>query len=78
MGGDQHAADGIDERTDPVAQKFGLMANRSAARSRTAKRWQRLLLFDGHAHLLAGDARVKEAGFFSSSGLRRYSLLISR
>ncbi|MNN67592.1 hypothetical protein D3C81_1832340 [compost metagenome] len=61
MGGDQHAADGIDERADTVAEK--LRTHRIAERRQifsTAKHRQRLLLLHGHPHLLHSGMDVEK------------------
>ncbi|MNJ31796.1 hypothetical protein D3C77_264440 [compost metagenome] len=63
MGGHQHAANGIDERPDPVAAKFraqGIAQRRQVAT--LAQLWQGLALLDGLADLALGGAGVNEAG----------------
>ncbi|MNH13158.1 hypothetical protein D3C79_727230 [compost metagenome] len=75
MGGHQHAADGIDERPDPVAQKLrthGKTQGREVLFAAQGRQW--LLQLNGHAHLLAGGAGIEETGFFQLVGVTQIEL----
>jgi len=64
VGGDQHAADRIDEGADAVAEEF--RAHRIAQRRQVlapAQHGQRLLLLDSETHLFHGGVDGEETGF---------------
>ncbi|MNR33634.1 hypothetical protein D3C85_1513200 [compost metagenome] len=75
MSGDEHAADGVNERPDPVAEKLRAHGKPQGCQVLfAAEGGQRLLLFDGHAHLLAGGAGIEESGFFEFFGIAQVQL----
>ncbi|MCY1454161.1 hypothetical protein D9M71_712070 [compost metagenome] len=76
MRGDQHAANGVDERPHPIAAKLRAQGIAQGSQVATvAQLRQRLALFDGDADLPLGSGGVHVAGHLPLVGVAQVQLV---